>query len=153
MRLPNRDRHVPSSWTRHALRLGLVVAGGLAGALFGIALTKFGKLMSGAPPATLANYVHNAVFFGVLAAIVSPLVSWWALRRAPLWRTIAEPLGYAVGGGTIALLIGVPVLMLILPPLGLALGFYDLHRRYPEPRPLPARPAGRLLPVRSDADD
>ena len=153
MRLSSQRHQVPSSWTRRALKLGLVVAGGLAGALFGLALTKFGKLISGAPPATFANYVYNAVFFGVLAAIVSPLVSWWALRRAPLWRTIAEPLGYAVGGGSIALLIGVPVLILILPPLGLALGFYGLHRRYPEPRPLPARPAGRLLPVRSDADD
>ena len=93
---------------------------------------------------------------GVLAGIVSPLVSWWALRRAPLWRTVVEPLGHAVAGGGMAVLIGVPALILVLPPVGLALGFARLRQRYPEPRPLfsirpaPMTEAGRPPAIHAD---
>ena len=138
-------RRSPYSSTRLWLKVALTVAGVLAGAAFGVALTKLGKVIAGAPPATLENYVWNAVVFGVLAGIVSPLVSWWALRRAPLWRTVVEPLGYAVAGGGMAVLIGVPGLILVLPPVGLALGIARLRQRYPEPRP--------LFPIRPDTDD
>lgn len=118
--------------TRRLLTLGLVAAGAVAGAVFGLVLTRLGKIVTGAPPATLANYVWNAVVFGVIAAVVSPLVTWSTLRRAPLWRTVAEPLVAAVAGGCVAVIVGVPVLILVLPPTGLALGFTNLRRRYPE---------------------
>ncbi len=119
--------------TRRLLQLGLVVAGAAAGAVFGVILTRLGKLAAGAPPATLANYAWNAAVFGVVSAVVSPLITWSELRRVPLWRTIAEPLAAAVAGGCIALIVGLPVLILALPPLGLGLGFANLRRRYPEP--------------------
>ena len=118
--------------TRRLLQLGLVVTGAVAGAVFGVVLTRLGKLATGAPPATIANYVWNAAVFGALAAVVSPLVTWSALRRAPLWRTVTEPLVAAVAGGCVAVVLGVPVLILVLPPLGLGLGFANLRRRYPE---------------------
>ena len=38
------------------LAFGLTVAGFAAGAVFGMALTVFGKIVAGAPPATLGNY-------------------------------------------------------------------------------------------------
>ncbi len=101
--------------------------------MFGVILTRLGKLAAGAPPATLANYAWNAAVFGVVSAVVSPLITWSELRRVPLWRTIAEPLAAAVAGGCIALIVGLPVLILALPPLGLGLGFANLRRRYPEP--------------------
>jgi predicted transporter len=127
---------------RRWLKVGLAVSGFVAGAVFGIVLTRLGKIVAGAPPATLGNYAWNAVVFGVMSAIVSPLVSWAALRRVPLWRTVAEPLGYALAGGTTAVVLATPVLLLVLPPLGLALGFVRLQRRYPEPHALPSgRPA------------
>jgi hypothetical protein len=89
--------------------------------------------VSGAPPATLSNYAWNAMVFGLLSAVVSPVMSWSALRRAPLWRTIAEPLVLAVVGASAAVFTGVLPLLLILPPVGLALGFADLQHRYPDP--------------------
>lgn len=127
--MPHFDRHFA---TRRWLKVGLAVAGFVAGAVFGLVLTRIGKLVTDAPPATVANYAWNAGVFGVLAGIVSPLVSGSALRQAPLWRTVAEPLGYAVAGGAAALLAGIPILVLVLPPLGLAVGFLRLHHRYPE---------------------
>ena len=95
-----------------------------------------GKIVTGAPPATLANYAWNAAVFAAMAGIVGPLVSWTALRRVPLWRTVVEPLGYALAGGAVAVVLAVPTLLLILPPMGLALGFIRLHSRYPESQAL-----------------
>src|SRR5690348_11193343 len=103
--------------TRRWLTVGLTVSGMVAGAAFGLVLTRLGKLVAGAPPATIGNYVWNATVFGVLAGIVSPIVSWSALRRVPLWRTVAEPLAYAVAGGTAALVVGSGALLLTLPPI------------------------------------
>lgn len=118
--------------TRRRLKLALSLGGALAGAAFGVILTRLGKIAAGAPPATLANYAWNAAVFGVMGGIVSPIVSWSALRRVPLWRTVAEPLAFAVAGGVAAVAVSAPVLILVLPPAGLALGFVSLRRRYPK---------------------
>jgi predicted transporter len=132
----------PITSTRRWLKVGLAVGGALAGAAFGIVLTRLGKIVTGAPPATLANYVWNAGVFGGLAGIVSPIVSWTTLRRAPLWRTVAEPLAYALAGGGISVVLGTPVLLVILPPAGLAIGISRLATRYRDPHVLPSmRPA------------
>jgi len=122
----------PQLATRRRLQTGLVIAGGLAGAIFGIALTKMGKIAAVAPPATLGNYAWNAAVFAALAAVVSPMVSWSGLRRVPLWRTVVEPLAVAVAGGAAAVVAGSPLMLLVLPPVGLTLGFLSLRRRYPE---------------------
>ena len=72
----------PNFTTRRRLKVGLTIAGAVAGAAFGVLLTRLGKLVTGAPPASLGNYAWNAAVFGVVAGVVSPLVSWSALRRA-----------------------------------------------------------------------
>jgi hypothetical protein len=127
----------PTYSTRRWLKLGLTLTGVLAGAVFGVVLTRLGKIVSGAPPATLANYAWNAAVFAVLAGVVSPIVSWSALRRVPVWRTVVEPLGYAIAGGAAAVIAG---------PIGLGLGFLRLHRRYMEPSALPSpRPADETV--------
>lgn len=131
--------------TRRLLQLGLVVAGAVTGAVFGLVLTRLGKIATDAPPATLANYLWNAAVFGAIAAVVSPVITWSELRGVPLWRTVAEPLAAAVAGGCGAVILGVPVLMLVLPPLGLALGFANLRRRYPDSA------AASTLPASLDA--
>lgn len=132
----------PQLSVRRWLKVGLRVSGGLAGAAFGIGLTRLGKIITGAPPATLPNYFWNAAVFGFVAAIVIPVVSWSFLRRVSLWRTVIEPLGYALAGGSVAVAIGAPLLVLALPPVGLVVGFSRLHRRYPAAQVLPsARPA------------
>jgi hypothetical protein len=69
--------------TRRMLQLSLVVAGAASGAVFGVILTRLGKIAAGAPPATLDNYLWNAAVFGVMAGVLSPLITWSALRRAP----------------------------------------------------------------------
>jgi hypothetical protein len=115
--------------TRRWLKVSLTVGGALTGAAFGVVLTRLGKLATGAPPATLANYAWNAAVFGVAAAVISPIVSWSALRRVPLWRTVAEPLAYALAAAAVAVVVAVPVLLFALPPAGLLFGFVRLHRR------------------------
>ncbi|HEY4216787.1 MAG TPA: hypothetical protein VGM67_06590 [Gemmatimonadaceae bacterium] len=118
--------------TRRWLRIGLPVAGAAAGVVFSIALTIAGKIVGGAPPATLQNYAINAAWFGGLAAIVSPTVSWSALRRVPLWRTVVEPLALAVAGCGIAAITGSAILFLILPPVALVGDLFRLSRAYPQ---------------------
>ncbi|HEY4320741.1 MAG TPA: hypothetical protein VGM77_06115 [Gemmatimonadales bacterium] len=125
--MPLLDPHLA---TRRRLKVGLIVAGALAGALFGVVLTRLGKIVAGAPPATMANYLWNATVFGVMAGILSPLMTWSVLRRVPLWRTIIEPLVWASAAAAAVVVVGVPVLILILPPVGLAIGFVNLERRY-----------------------
>lgn len=128
----------PHQSTRRWLKVGLSVGGAVAGAAFGVALTRLGKIAAGAPPATLANYAWNAAVFGLVAGIVSPVVSWSVLRRVPLWRTVIEPLAFALAGGSAAVILGAPALLLVLPPAGLVLGFLRLQRRYPDPHALPS---------------
>jgi hypothetical protein len=135
----------PQFATRRLLKVGLVLAGVVAGAAFGLILTRLGKIATGAPPATIANYAWNAAFFAVLAGIVSPLVTWSAMRRVPLWRTVAEPLACAAAAGSAAVIVGAPLLILALPPAGLALGVLNLRRRYPDvSRYIAASPANEL---------
>ena len=123
----------PQFSTRRRLKLGLTITGAIAGAAFGIVLTRVGKIVAGAPPATFGNYAWNATLFGVMAGFVAPIVAWSALRRAPLWRTVVEPLTCAVAGAAASVIIGMPLLILVLPPAGLVAGFLNLRRRYPDP--------------------
>ncbi|MFI5228878.1 MAG: hypothetical protein ACHQWU_07400 [Gemmatimonadales bacterium] len=117
---------------RRRLKFGLIAAGIAAGALFGVALTVLGKNDAGAPPATAANYAWNAALFGVIAGVVAPIVTWSELRRVPIWRTIVEPLGLAVAGAALGVLVGSGILVLALPPAGLVAAFVLLRRRYPQ---------------------
>ena len=137
----------PPFRTRRRLVVALTVAGAVAGGVFGLILTRLGKVAAGAPPATWGNYAWNAAVFGLLSAVVSPVVSWSTLRRAPLWRTVVEPLVLAVVGGSAAVFTGIPVLLLVLPPVGLALGFADLQHRYPDPDHAIARPLAAEEPA------
>ena len=139
----------PSFSARRRLKAGLIVAGAVAGAVFGIALTKMGKLVAGAPPATIGNYAWNALVFGIMAAVVSPVVAWSALRRVPLWRTIVEPLAIAVAGGVAAVAAGAPLLLFVLPPLGSRWDFCifagAIRRFRDESRSLTGRAMGRTF--------
>jgi len=45
--------------TRRRLKVGLVIAGAVSGAIVGAAITVLGRIVAGAPPATLMNYVIN----------------------------------------------------------------------------------------------
>jgi hypothetical protein len=122
----------PSLLTRRWLKVSLTVSGALAGAALGIVLTRLGKIVTGAPPATFANYAWNAAVLGLSAGVISPIVSWSAFRRVPLWRTVAEPFAYALAGGAVAVMLAAPTLLIALPPVGLLVGFVRLRRRYPE---------------------
>jgi hypothetical protein len=97
-----------------------MAGGAAAGAVFGLALTPLGKIVAGAPPADLANYLWNAGAFGLIGAVLAPAAIWSALRRVPLWRTIAEPLVGAVAGAGIGVLLGSGAAFLLLAPLGAA---------------------------------
>jgi hypothetical protein len=110
--------------------LGLAAAGAIAGAVAGIAVTVLGKVVTGAPPATAANYGWNMAVFGVLGAVCGPTVTWAALRRVPLWRTVAEPLAAAVGAAAVGVLAGSPALFLLLPLLGAAAAVLRLRHAY-----------------------
>ena len=105
--------------TRWRLRLGLIIAGVVGGAIVGAALTILGKIVTGAPPATIPNYVWNIVAFGLFGAVIGPIVTWSALRRVPLWRTMIEPVVAGVAGAAIGVAIGSPALFLALVPVGI----------------------------------
>jgi hypothetical protein len=83
---------------------------------------------------------------------VSPVITWSGLRRVPLWRTVAEPLAAAVAGGCGAVILGVPVLILVLPPIGLALGFANLRRRYPASFSAETLAAGHNTPLAIESE-
>lgn len=118
---------------RTRLHLGLTLAGALAGAVAGAALTPIGKAVAGAPPATFENYLWNMCAFGLLAAIASPLVTWSAFRRVPLWRTVVEPMAGAILGAGVGLALGSGAAFLLLAPLGLVAAMGRLARRYRTP--------------------
>ena len=113
--------------TRRKLTAGLIVAGAIAGGIVGAALTIFGKIVAGAPPATPWNYAWNMVAFGIMGAVAGPIVTWNALRDVPLWRTVVEPLVAGIGGAAIAVLLGSGTMLLVLPPVGVALAVFRLH--------------------------
>ena len=123
----------PISAVKARLAAGLVLAGAGAGAIAGAVLTPLGKLVAGAPPATLANYAWNMAAFGLLAAVVSPLVTWSALRRAPLWRTVVEPLAGALVGAGVGVALGSGAAFIFLAPVGLVAAMVRLGRHYGEP--------------------
>jgi hypothetical protein len=122
----------PNFATRRWIKAGLALAGFVAGAVLGLVMTRFGKIAADAPPATLANYAWNAMVLGVLGGVIGPVVTWSSLRNAPIWRAFAEPLGLAFVGASAAIMLGVPALILILPPAGIALGVMHLQRRFPD---------------------
>lgn len=108
----------PARATRRWIAAGLVVGGALIGACLGIALTPLGKIVAGAPAADLANYVRNALAFGLLGAAVGPVVTWTALRSVPLWRTVVEPLVGCLLGAAAGALVGSSAFFLALIPVG-----------------------------------
>jgi hypothetical protein len=120
--------------TRQRLKVGLVVAGAVAGAVVGVALTVLGKIVAGAPPATMSNYVWNTVAFAMFGALIGPIVTWSALRRVPLWRTVVEPLIAGVAGAAIGVAVGSPALFLALIPVGIGAAAARLGFVYREKR-------------------
>lgn len=133
--MPRKDNLDPARWTRRWATLGLTVAGALAGAVVGLALTVLGKIVAGAPPADAANYIWNARIFGVMGALLGPTVTWAALRHVPLWRTVAEPLVGAVLGASIGVLLGSGAAFLLLTPVGAAAAVVRLERTH-RPKPV-----------------
>lgn len=118
--------------SRRTLRVNVVLAmlGAVCGALAAIPITALGKLIAGAPAASLPNYLWNMGVLAALAAIGSPLLTWSALRRVPLWRAMAEPAVGAVAGGAVAFAIGAPIAFLVLMPVGIGAATWRLHRAY-----------------------
>jgi hypothetical protein len=108
----------PARPVRRSITAALIIGGAVAGALIGLVLTPLGKIVAGAPPADVANYLWNAGVFGVMGAAVAPLVVWSSLRHVPLWRTIVEPLAGASIGATAAWLLASGPALLVLTPLG-----------------------------------
>lgn len=127
----------PARSTRRWITAGLIGGGMLAGALLGVALSPLGKMVAGAPPADAANYFRNALAFALMGGFIGPVVTWSALRNAPFWRPVAEPLAGCVVGAGIGALVGSGALFLALVPVGGAAAAGRLaftHRRAPDAR-------------------
>ena len=144
--MPRYDVEDPAAGTRRAITVALVVGGMIAGALIGLALTPLGKLVAGAPPATLANYQWNAVVFGVVGALVAPAVTWSALRQVPLWRAVAEPLAGGIAGAALGTLLGSGAAFLLLAPLGALAAAWRLQAAHRAARLGEGSSVGRRLP-------
>jgi hypothetical protein len=55
--------------TRRRLKVGLVLASAVSGAIVGAATAVLGKIVAGASPATLMNYVINLCRFGLFGNV------------------------------------------------------------------------------------
>jgi hypothetical protein len=106
--------------TRRWLKVGLVIAGAVAGGIVGVAVTYLGKIVAGAPPATMANYLINLRIFALVGAVFTPVVIWSGLQRVPLWRTVLEPLAAGILGAAVGVALGSGILFLVLIPVGMA---------------------------------
>jgi hypothetical protein len=113
--------------TRARVTIGLAIAGAVVGAIAGAAITVLGKIVAGAPPATLSNYLWNIDAFAAIGAIFGPAITWGSMRYVPLWRTIAEPLVAGIGGAAVGVLLGSPLLFLIAGPVGAGLAILRLN--------------------------
>src|ERR1043166_4182491 len=123
--------------TRRRLKIGLAIAGAVAGAIVGAALAVLGKIVAGAPPATPGNYAWNMTVFGLVGAVLTPVVTWSALRDVPVWRTVTEPLAAGIAGATIGVLAGSGVAFLILTPVGIGAAILRLNYAH-RPKELPS---------------
>jgi hypothetical protein len=121
--------------TRQRLKTGLVIAGLASGAIVGVAITILGKIVAGAPPATLSNYLINIAWFAAFGAVIGPAVTWTALRRVPLWRTVLEPLVAGIAGAAIGVALGSLPLFLALVPIGIGAAATRLGVVYREKQP------------------
>jgi hypothetical protein len=119
--------------TRRRLKVGLVVAGTFAGAIGGAALTVLGKIVADAPPATGPNYVWNMAAFGLMGAVLGPVITWSALRRVPLWRTVTEPLLAGIAAAGVGVLMGSGTVFLVLAPVGVGAACWRLSYAYRDP--------------------
>jgi hypothetical protein len=120
--------------TRQRLKIGLTIAGVVGGGIVGAVLTILGKLVAGAPPATIYNYAWNVVIFGLTGAVIGPTVIWSGLRRVPLWRTVVEPLAAGVGAAALGVVLGSGVAFLVLPPVAIVAATARLRYTYQEKR-------------------
>ena len=141
--------------TRRRLKVGLVITGAASGAILGAALTVLGKIVADAPPATLVDYEWNMVVFGLISAVIAPVVTWSALRDVPLWRAVLEPLVVGVAGAALGVIAGSGIAMLLLPPIGIGLAVarlsYSHHdRRLPPGADLPLVGADEVRSIGSD---
>ena len=120
--------------TRATFRINLILAilGGVVGAIAAIPLTWVGKVVSGAPPADLANYLWNIRAFGIMGAMFGPMLAWSSLRNVPLWRAALEPAIGAVVGAALGMMTGSGGLFVLGTATGLALPAWRLNRVYRE---------------------
>jgi hypothetical protein len=125
------------------ITLQLALLGAVAGILVAIPITIIGKLIAGAPPATAANYLWNIWSFGIIGAVVGPVLAWSALRRVPPWRAALEPTLGAALGATVGMMLGFGATFLLLAIGGILLAAARLSYSYRE------RPA--LAPSELDA--
>jgi hypothetical protein len=120
---------VPTERTRAALRITalLMLLGAMAGALLSVPMTIVGKLMAGAAPADVANYLWNLRAFAILGAVAGPVLGWTSLRRVPLWRAALEPAVAGLLGAVAGFLIGTDFGFLAGSTLGIALATVRLN--------------------------
>ena len=126
----------------------LAALGAIGGALAAIPITALGKLFTGAPPASLPNYLWNMAALAAMAAIGSPSLTWSVLRRVPVWRAIVEPAVGGIVGGAVALALGAPAAFFLLMPVGIGAAAWRLQHAFREtvPHALPtAEPDAHLL--------
>lgn len=127
-----------ANWAVLRINLVLAVIGAVVGALAAIPLTWVGKVLSGAPPADLANYLWNMRVFGIMGALFGPMLAWSSLRHVPLWRAALEPAIGALVGAALGMATGSGALFLLGAAAGLALPAWRLNRLYRHRQALPA---------------
>ena len=118
-----------STWTLIRINLLLVALGAVVGALVSIPLTELGKIIAQAQePADTANYIWNAWSFGIIGAVLAPLLGWSWLRRVPLWRAALEPAALGLLGALAGMASGIGALSILGAIAGVTFSSWRLNR-------------------------
>lgn len=105
------------------ITLGLILAGGLTGAVSGVLAVEAAVLLVMQGFSTPAIAAASGAIGGVFGAVVAPILAWSTLRRVPLGRAIAGIAGGAGLGGAVGVFFGIAAIVphkpfaLHLPPV------------------------------------
>jgi hypothetical protein len=83
---------------------GLVVLGGVVGAVLGLGLVVLLGARVGDFRMAGEGSFYGATFGGAMGGVLAPIAAWTLMRHVPLWRAIAETAVGTVGGAVLGLI-------------------------------------------------
>ena len=83
---------------------GLLVLGGVVGAMLGIGLVALLGVRVADFRMAGEGLFYGMMFGGAMGSVLAPLAAWTLMRHVPLWRAIAETAVGTVGGAALGII-------------------------------------------------